>query len=132
MVAGDVVLECPVFAGAMNEVAEIVGFSGSESRDPAGRAMFSPDLGIEPALGIKWSDEYVSYSRIAKGVSGLTREFESDLAKARWQARVQNRPGLWLVHDEGLSICRPNSPEVTSKGSDLYSRLFMNEIRSPI
>ncbi len=84
MVAGNVVMKCPVITGAMNEVTEIIGFSGSESRDPAGLTMPSPHLGIEPALGVEWGDEYVSYSRIAKGVSRLPREFESDLAKARW------------------------------------------------
>lgn len=86
VVAGDVVVECPVAAGTVNEMAEIIRLSGPKPRDPAGFAMLLPYLWIEPALGIQRSDENISYSGIAKGMFGLPCQFEPDLTKARWQA----------------------------------------------
>lgn len=109
VVAGDIVVECPVAAGAVNEMAEIIRLSRSKPRDPAGFAMLAPHPWIEPTRGIQWSDKHVSYSRIAKGVLRLPREFEPDLAKARWQACVQNSPGLCLAHVVSLSVCCPKS-----------------------
>jgi len=50
--AGNVVVECPVSAGAVNEVAKIIGLSGPKPRDPAGFAMLPPHLWIEQAVGI--------------------------------------------------------------------------------
>ena len=82
--AGNVVVECPVSAGAVNEVAKIIGLSGPKPRDPGGFAMLPPHLRIEQAFGIQRPDEDVSYSRIAKGMLGLPRQFEPDLTKARW------------------------------------------------
>lgn len=132
MVAGDIVVECPLAAGAVNEMAKIIRLSRSKPRDPAGFAMLPPHPWIEPTRGIQWSDKHVSYSRIAKGVLRLPREFEPDLAKARWQACVQNSPGLCLAH----GIIFPSAVPRVSRAMDeesrpnSYSRLFMKARRS--
>ena len=42
VVAGNVVVECPVVTGAMNEMTQIIGLAGSKSNNPACLAMFSP------------------------------------------------------------------------------------------
>jgi hypothetical protein len=47
--AGDIVVECPVAASSVKEMAKIIGLSGSKSCDPAGFAMPPPYLWIEPA-----------------------------------------------------------------------------------
>ena len=53
VVAGDVVVEGPLAAGAVDEMAEIIRFPGPKPRDPAGSAMLPPYLWIEPAVGIQ-------------------------------------------------------------------------------
>lgn len=75
MVAGNVITKRPVAAGAMNEVAKIVGLSGSKPCDAAGFAVLPPHFLIEQAIGIQRTDENVSHPGIAKGVLGLPREF---------------------------------------------------------
>ncbi len=60
--------------------------------------MLSPELGIDPVVGIERRNDDIGEAGVAFGVAGFARKLDADLPKLRRKGCIQDRLGIDALH----------------------------------